>query len=91
MTPTPASGYQVASVFVDGLSQGSIPSYTFNNVIAPHTISVTFANFYTLTYLAGPNGTITSTAVPPSPQTVAYGTPGTPVTAVANTGYHFVS
>ena len=41
---------------------------------------------YTLTYTAGTNGTITGT----SPQTVSHGTDGTPVTAVADEGYHFV-
>jgi hypothetical protein len=86
-TMTPAAGYQVASVFVDGvLVPGTPTSYTFNNVQAIHTISVTFANSYTLTYLAGANGTISGT----TPQTVAYGTSGTAVTAVSNTGYHFV-
>ncbi len=41
-TFTPNSGYQVNSVIVDGVSQGSIPSYTFTNINANHTISVTF-------------------------------------------------
>jgi autotransporter-associated beta strand protein len=41
----------------------------------------------TLTYLAGTNGTI----VGQTPQTVAYGSNGTPVTAQANTGYLFVN
>ena len=53
-------------------------------------ISVT-ANFaidtYTLTYTAGANGTITGV----SPQTVDHGSSGTAVTAVPDTGYHFVS
>ena len=40
----------------------------------------------TLTYTAGANGTITGI----SPQTVNYGADGTTVTAVPNTGYHFV-
>ena len=54
---------------------------------AAHTISATFAiNTYTLTYTAGANGTITGT----TPQTVNYGGSGTAVTAVPNTGYHFV-
>jgi hypothetical protein len=39
---TPAPGYAVASVLVNGVSQGEIYSYTFPFVIAPHTISVTF-------------------------------------------------
>jgi hypothetical protein len=42
---------------------------------------------YTLTYTAGANGSISGT----SPQTVASGGSGTAVTAVANTGYHFVN
>jgi hypothetical protein len=39
---TAGSGYAVDVVMVDGASQGSITSYTFNNVIAAHTISATF-------------------------------------------------
>ena len=56
---------------------------------SPANMSVT-ANFaintYTLTYTAGANGTITGT----SPQTVNHGGSGTAVTAVPDTGYHFV-
>ena len=40
----------------------------------------------TLTYAAGTNGTISGT----SPQTVNYGANGTAVTAMPDTGYHFV-
>lgn len=40
-----------------------------------------------LTYTAGANGSITGT----TPQTVNYGSDGTPVTAVPNIGYHFVN
>ena len=43
-------------------------------------------NEYTLTYGAGANGSISGT----SPQTVNHGASGTAVTAVADTGYHFV-
>jgi len=43
-------------------------------------------NTYALTYTAGANGTITGT----SSQIVAYGADGTTVTAVPDTGYHFV-
>lgn len=39
----PNSGYAVADVLVDGLSVGPVTSYTFTNVEANHTISVTFA------------------------------------------------
>ena len=41
-TITPNSGYVVSAVTVDGTSQGAIPSYTFNNVVANHTISAAF-------------------------------------------------
>jgi len=41
-TITPNPGYQIASVLVDGVDQGSISSYTFYNVQFPHTIAATF-------------------------------------------------
>jgi hypothetical protein len=41
-TITPKRGYQVDDVIVDGISKGSITSYTFNNVRENHTISATF-------------------------------------------------
>ena len=51
------------------------------------TVTANFAiNTYTLTYTAGANGTITGD----TPQTVNYGADGTAVTAVPDTGYHFV-
>ncbi len=42
-TITPDSGYQVADVLVDGASVGAVTSYTFNNVMANHTIAASFA------------------------------------------------
>ena len=39
---TPETGYQVNDVVVDGKSVGAVNSYTFKNVIADHTITVTF-------------------------------------------------
>ena len=41
-TITPANGYYVEDVLVDGVSKGAITTYTFNNVAGNHTISVTF-------------------------------------------------
>ena len=41
-TITPTYGYQILSVFVDGISVGAVTSYTFNNISAPHSIQVTF-------------------------------------------------
>jgi len=41
---TPHSGYAVKTLSVDGVDEAVAPSYTFTNVTANHTISVTFAN-----------------------------------------------
>ena len=40
---TPATGYQVSSVLVDGTAVTTASSYSFSNVTANHTISVSFA------------------------------------------------
>ncbi len=80
------AGYHISDVVVDGVSVGAVATYQFVNVTANHSIHASFAlNTYTLTYLAGSNGSIAGQAV----QTVNHGGNGTPVTAVANTGYHF--
>jgi hypothetical protein len=55
----PNTGYHLAHVYVDGVDQGTISSYTFSNVIANHTISVTSAiNTYAITVRYGTGGTI---------------------------------
>ena len=41
-TITPNSGYRIADVKVDGISVGAVDSYTFEKVVADHTIVVTF-------------------------------------------------
>jgi hypothetical protein len=41
-TVTPATGYLVDVVTVDGVSQGSVTTYTFASVVANHTIGATF-------------------------------------------------
>lgn len=43
-TITPSSGYSVSAVMVDGVNKGALTTYTFPNVQAGHTISVTFSN-----------------------------------------------
>jgi len=62
-TITPDAGFGVADVVVDGLSQGAITTFTFNNVIADHTITATFiANpALTITATAGAGGAISPT------------------------------
>jgi hypothetical protein len=81
---TPNPGSQVADVLVDGVSQGTITSYTFSNVTADHTIAVLFTGeTYLLTPSAGPNGVIS----PYAPQTVGHGSSIT-FNITPNTGYH---
>ena len=41
-TITPATGYEIANVTVDGMSVGAVATYTFHNVTANHTINATF-------------------------------------------------
>jgi len=61
-TITPASGYTIASVTVDGVNRGAIPSYLFSNVQAAHSISAAFTPVattqFTITASAGTGGTI---------------------------------
>ncbi len=60
---------------------------TDTSVMADVDVSAEFAiNTYTLTYNVGTGGHLTGA----SPQTVNYGADGATVTAVADTGYHFV-
>lgn len=40
---TPNTGYEISDVTVDGTSVGKQSSYTFNNVIANHTVYATFS------------------------------------------------
>ena len=62
-TITPSTGYTIASVLVDGVSQGTPNSYTFSNVTAAHTIQATFAAIpYTLSVSKSGTGTGTVTA-----------------------------
>ena len=42
VTFSPYDGYQIADVLIDNVSVGAVPSYTFYNVIASHSVSVTF-------------------------------------------------
>jgi hypothetical protein len=56
---TADTGYHIDDVVVDGGSVGAVPSYTFTNVQADHTISATFAiDTHTITASAGTGGSI---------------------------------
>lgn len=65
-TITPAGGYHIEDVLVDGQSIGAVSSYTFEKVAGNHTISATFdrnssgggTTRYTITASAGTGGEI---------------------------------
>ena len=76
----------MADVLVDGVSQGAITSYQFNNVTADHTISTSFAtNTYTITATAGANGSIS----PSGAVTMNYGS-NQSFTITPEIGYYIV-
>lgn len=56
-TITANSGYAIADVLVDGKSVGDVSSYTFENVISSHTISVSFEKTGTTSIIADPTVT----------------------------------
>jgi hypothetical protein len=81
---TPATGYHVIDVFVDGVSVGPVTSYTFSAVKAPHTISASFAiDTFAITASATGNGAIS----PSGATTVNYGL-NQSYTISPATGYH---
>ena len=83
-TTSPADGFHVDSILVDGIKVDSLNSYTFINVIAPHTITAYFSiNKYTITASAGPNGAISPSGV----ITVNHGD-DTTFTFTPDFGYH---
>ena len=59
---TPNSGYQTATLTIDGSAVTAANSYTFSNVTANHAIAATFSQTatttYTITASAGSNGAI---------------------------------
>ncbi len=84
VTAAPATGYH----FVNWSDGSTTNPRTDLNVTTNISVTANFEiNTYTLTYTAGPNGAITGI----SPQTVNYGSSGTAVTSVPDTGYKFVN
>lgn len=49
-TITPASGFKVEDVLVDGSSVGAVTSYTFSNVTGNHTISASFKSSFNMPF-----------------------------------------
>jgi hypothetical protein len=96
-TITPASGYRIEDVVVDGVSKGALTSYTFYNIQAAHTISASFTpDVYTITasvtnwdYNVPVNGNITVNGSAP-PATVNAGDSIT-YTVAANAGHKVYS
>lgn len=84
-----ATGYHISDVKVDGVSVGTVASYTFSNIAANHTIAASFAvttaTSFTITASAGTGGSIT----PSGTATVSYGASQTYAIAAA-TGYRIL-
>jgi len=80
---TPAVGYHVADVLVDGASVGAVSNYTFGPIYGPHTIEASFAiDTFAITVTSGANGSVT-----PGTGPVDYGS--SPVyTITPAPGYH---
>src|SRR5262249_43288351 len=82
----PDFGYQILDVKVDGSSVGPVAAYTFNNVVANHTIDASFTlATYTLSINIVGNGAVAKSPDQPSYQ---FGTQVT-LTATPGTGYAF--
>lgn len=88
-TITPATGYSVDAVLVDGVMVGAVSNYTFSSVTANHTLSATFDN-RTKVYLdfTRTAGSYTAGWIPvyAGQQTDSYVTNNN----VGGTGYNFV-
>jgi hypothetical protein len=83
VTAVPNTGYHFTTWSDDVLTA----SRSDTNVQADQTVTASFeVNQYTLTYVAGPNGTISGA----TPQAVNHGATGSEVTAVPDPGYGFV-
>ncbi|MFZ2188856.1 MAG: InlB B-repeat-containing protein [Candidatus Moraniibacteriota bacterium] len=84
VSAVPNTGYH----FVDWSDSNTDNPRTDTNITSNLTVTANFAiNSYTLTYSADANGSLTGT----TPQTVNHGADGTQITAVPNSGYHFVN
>lgn len=88
-TISPAAGYQISGVTVDGSSVGAVSSYTFSNVTADHSISAAFTPLtYTVLTSVAPPGT--GSFNPSLRSGVLYGSTAS-FTVSASPNYHIVS
>jgi hypothetical protein len=84
VTAVPDANYYFVN-WSDGSTENPI---THSNVTSNINMTANFAiDTYSLSYTAGTNGTISGSSY----QIIDYGSNGTEVTAVPNSGYHFVS
>ena len=80
---TPNNGYVISNVSVDKVDQGSVTSYTFENITSNHNLSVVFeAKTYTVRFLDY-NGSELKT------ETVNHGSNATPPPNPTRVGYTF--
>lgn len=82
VTATPATGYEFSS-WSDGITSTSRTDTTVTSTLS--FVATFTTSSYTITYLAGDNGSLTGSTT----QSILYTGSGSPVTAVANTGYEF--
>ena len=83
VTAVPSGGY-----YFTGWSDGNLSNpRTDLNVTSNLSVTANFSNQYTLVYTAGSGGTLSGSAS----QIVIYNGNGTAITAVPNSGYHFVN
>ena len=80
---TPAAGYTIAGVTVDGKPVGAVTSYTFSNLTTNHTIAASFA---VKTYTIAASATTGGTVSPAGTATVSHGA-GQAYTITPASGY----
>jgi hypothetical protein len=80
----PDVGHRILEILIDGISAGSVSTYTFTNVIIDHTISVSFAAIpvYPVDASSGSGGSIN-----PSGRTFVYEGLNQSFTITPNIGY----
>ena len=86
---TPDFRYMISDVLVDGVSVGSVSTYTFTNVTENHTISASFIRKPIPTFTVSASVSVYGgyATVTPKEQTVQQGSPAT-VTINPDAGYH---
>jgi len=88
VTATPESGFSFLNwTGTGGSGSSSSNPLSVTNITSDLVITANFTTLYVVTFLAGPNGSLSGT----TSQAVAAGGSCTPVTSVPNAGYGFVN